>query len=402
MSLNNSFSRYGSVAKTFHWLTVLLILTTLPLGIIANGAPFTNGEEVALKAWLFSMHKTLGITTFFVALARILWAFTQPRPGLLNAENRPEAALAEAVHWLLYGSLVLVPLSGWIHHASTTGFAPIWWPFGQSLPFVPKSESLAELTSGLHIVFERVLIISIFLHVAGAVKHHVIDRDQTLRRMLPGKNTAPTPPSQHHSFLPLAIALCIWAAALGVGTYLGVFGHAKNDHATAPAAELSSVTSDWAVQDHSLSIVVRQFGAETSGSFADLTAAITFDETLTDGTYGTVETTVSIASLTLGSVTDQALGVDFFDANTFPTARFVADIIPGATDAYIASGTLTIRDTTVPVELPFTLVLDGDSAQMQGSMSLDRRTFGIGDNMADESSLGFAVTLNVTLTATRN
>ena len=53
---------------------------------------------------------------------------------------------------------MVVPLSGWIGHAATTGFAPIWWPFGQGLPFVPESETVAHLFAGIHEVFTKVLL----------------------------------------------------------------------------------------------------------------------------------------------------------------------------------------------------------------------------------------------------
>ncbi|NRB04188.1 MAG: cytochrome b/b6 domain-containing protein, partial [Rhodobacteraceae bacterium] len=129
MQAHNTAQHYGSVAKTFHWLTALLILTLIPTGIIANGLPFETSEELARKARLFSVHKTLGVVLFFVALARILWALRQRKPDGLASHNKVEGFAAETVHWLLYGSLVLVPMTGWIHHAATTGFAPIWWPF---------------------------------------------------------------------------------------------------------------------------------------------------------------------------------------------------------------------------------------------------------------------------------
>ncbi|MEM9581134.1 MAG: cytochrome b/b6 domain-containing protein, partial [Pseudomonadota bacterium] len=167
MSAQNTATSYGSVAKSFHWIVALGIVTLIPLGIIANGMAFDTSEALARKAWLFSLHKTIGVTIFFVALARIAWAISQPKPAPLNPERKLEHFMAELVHWLLYGSLVLVPLTGWIHHASTAGFAPIWWPFGQNLAFVPKNETLAATTAGLHIVFERVLAASVILHIAG-------------------------------------------------------------------------------------------------------------------------------------------------------------------------------------------------------------------------------------------
>ena len=331
MSLTNSPSRYGGVTKTFHWLTVLLILCVIPLGLIANDLAHSirapgaapSDADVARAALLFSLHKTVGVTIFFTALARILWAFTQPRPGLLNADRRLEALLAHTVHWLLYGSLLLVPLTGWIHHAATTGFAPIWWPFGQDLPFIRKDDGLALRFAALHVVFERVLVVAILLHVAGALKHHFIDRDATLRRMLPGTTDAPMPPAQSHGVAPFAVALGIWGLALGIGAGLGVFA-APERPGSAPA--LASVQSDWQVVDGTLALSITQLGNTVEGSFADWTAAIRFDPDIAEGPAGDVTVTVAIASLTLGSVSAQAMGGDYFDVQTFPTATFTAAI----------------------------------------------------------------------------
>ncbi|THH38295.1 cytochrome [Aliishimia ponticola] len=399
MATTNSHHRYGTVSKSFHWLTALLILTLIPLGIIANGLPFDTGEQLARKAFLFSLHKTLGVTVFFVALARIAWALSQPKPGPLHPDRRVEHWAAETVHWLLYGSLLLVPMSGWIHHAATTGFAPIWWPFGQSLPFVPKDDAVAGVFAGLHIVFERVLAASILLHVAGALKHHFIDRDSTLRRMWFGQTTTPEAGAHRSAAAPILSALVVWGAALGIGSAIGVFG----GHGTAApqAAALETVASDWTVTDGKIAITTQQFGSTVEGSFADWTAAITFDPDVPQGKAGEVEVTISIPSLTLGSVTDQALGPDYFAAENYPTAVFKADIVTIA-DGYAADGTLTIKDHTVPVTLPYSLVRDGETASMESTLILDRLDFGIGENMADESSLGFSVEVNVAVTATRN
>lgn len=182
----NTAQSYGSVTKTFHWLTALLILTAFPLGLIANGYPFDTADQLATKALLFSAHKTVGITAFWVAFARILWALPQKKPQPLHPERRLEHFAAETTHWMLYGAMMMVPLSGWLHHAATTGFAPIWWPFGQSLPGVPKSAALADVFAAWHWLFTKLLGLAVLLHIAGALKHHVMDRDDTLRRMLPG------------------------------------------------------------------------------------------------------------------------------------------------------------------------------------------------------------------------
>lgn len=224
MALQNTPESYGSVARVLHWLTALLIFSLIPLGLLANRAPFTNDAEIAFKFWLFSMHKTLGVTLFTVALIRILWAVTQPKPEPLHPGRKAETFLADLVHWLLYGSLVLLPVTGWIEHASMPGYAPIWWPFGQSLPFVPDSYALGKACSALHRIFGKVLIGAILLHVAGAIKHQVIDRDATLRRMWSGRGDPVPVQNSAVGHLPAALcAVAVYGLAVAVGFGIGMF-----------------------------------------------------------------------------------------------------------------------------------------------------------------------------------
>ncbi len=394
--LKNSPSTYGSVAKFFHWTMVLLILTLIPLGIYANGLPYDTSEALAQKARAFSLHKTLGVTVFFLALARVAWAISNPKPRPLHGGW--QNILAETVHWLLYASILLVPITGWIHHAATTGFAPIWWPFGQSLPFVPKDDDLAHTFASLHIIFERVLVVAFFLHLAGALKHHVIDRDDTLRRMLPGITDPGALPEHRKSPVPIIAATGAFIAALGIGAGMGLFAHEDGLPAT---PQLAAVETGWEVQDGTLGITVRQLGSDVTGQFADWTAAINFSEDAdAEGKHGDVEVTVATGSLTIGSVTAQALGADFLDATGFATATYTADIFADG-DTYIARGTLKIKDREAPVFLPFTLQIEGDTATMQGQTAVQRLDFGVGTTQPDESSLGFEVAIDVALTANR-
>ncbi len=389
---------YGTIAKTFHWLTGLLILTVIPLGAIAYRLPYETNEQLAFKAQLFSFHKTLGIVIFVVALGRILWAMGQSKPSTLHPDRKVETALAELVHWLLYISLVAVPLTGWIHHAATEGFAPHFLPISQDLPFVPNDESVAKLFGGLHWLWSKIMVGAILLHIAGALKHHFIDKDATLRRMWFGSSSAPA--VGHHKgtkAAPLA-ALAIYIAATGAGAAAGIFT-AERQVAQVAQVDLAEVSSEWTVSQGQLSITITQFGTPVTGSFGEWTSAIRFDENAS-GIMGDVETTIAIGSLSLGTVTNDALGTDFFHAEAFPTATFKADI-QRTDDAYVADGTLTIKGITVPLALPFTLALDGDTATMIGQLQLDRRDFQIGQSMSDESNLAFTVIVDITLTAAR-
>ncbi len=395
MPATNSQTTYGTVTKIFHWLTALLILTVIPLGAIANRLPYETNEQLALKAQLFSFHKTLGVIIFVVALGRILWALTQTKPGGLHPDRKGETMLAELVHWLLYLSLVAVPLTGWIHHAATSGFAPLLLPIGQDLPLVSKDESVSELFASLHWIWSKIMVAAVLLHIAGALKHQIVDKDATLRRMWFGQRETPAVQAHAGSLFAPITAIVIFGLATGAGAAAGLFTHEEGSS----RPELAEVASEWTVTDGTLAITVTQLGSAVQGSFGDWTAAISFDPDGT-GVLGDVTTTVAITSLTLGSVTNQAMGADFFNAETFPTATFQADITAAETD-YVADGTLTIKDNTVPVALPFTLDIADDTATMTGQLALDRRDFGIGQSMNDETNLGFLVMVDINLTATR-
>lgn len=398
MPRSNTADSYGSVTRTFHWLTAFLVISMIPLGIVAHDLAQQieagTSNDLDRARFLFSLHKTIGVFIFFAALARILWALINPKPKPLHPERRAETFLASLVHWLLYASLVLVPLTGWVHHAATSGFAPIWWPFGDDLPFVPDSPRLAETFASLHIIFERVLALSILLHVAGALKHHIIDKDATLKRMWNGTHATGAPASGNRMLAPAA-ATGVYAAALAIGAGLGLFSHAN-----AQGAALEAVASDWAVTDGTLGITVVQFGSPVTGAFADWTSAISFDPDATDAEAGRVSTTIAIGSLSLGSVTSQAMGAAYFNEPDFPTASYDGTLLHDAT-GYRSEGTLTIKGVALPVNFPFELVLNEDTATVTATAQVSRTDYNIGGADVTEQNLQSLVVITIELTATR-
>jgi cytochrome b561/polyisoprenoid-binding protein YceI len=396
MTTRNTATSYGTVARSLHWLTALLILVNFPMGVIADNLPFDTSESAAWKAQLFSVHKTLGVAIFLVALFRIGWALTGDKPVALHPARRLETLVAEVVHWSLYLSLVVVPLSGWVHHAAVEGFAPILWPFGQGLPFIPTSETVASVAGTAHWLFTKFLLASIVLHVLGALKHAIVDADLTMARMTSGM-IAGTPMGQPQPILPAVVALALFTAG-GAAAWIMASQPPEPALPAAVAPQTTETAGNWQVAEGTLKLGVQQMGASVAGSLPVWTAAITFDETT--GT-GSVQVDIDTTQVTLGSVSDQAKGPEFFDVATHPTARFTATIAP-AGEGYEAKGTLTLRGTDVPVSLPFTLQITGDTATMAGNLALDRRDFGMGPSYADEKTVGFAVTVDVALTATRN
>ncbi|WP_410216640.1 cytochrome b/b6 domain-containing protein [Paracoccus sp. (in: a-proteobacteria)] len=381
----NTPRSYGRVARTFHWLTVPIILGNIGLGLWAVRVPM---ENVALKVQLFSLHKTMGVAALLVGTLRILWALTQPRPVPLHPQRRLETLLAESVHWLIYASLVLVPLTGWIEHAATEGYAPILWPLGQGLPLVPKSPVLAMTMAAVHHVFAWLLIAAVLLHVAGALKHALVDRDSVLARMLAGRVAGGGHGGRH--VMPALVAV----AMLTAGTAYALTTRPQDAPAPSP---LEQAASDWEVIEGDLAFSVRQMGTEVQGGFRDWTASITFDPATGQGQ---VRVVIDMESVTIGTVTEQAKGADFFDVANNPLAIFEGTIRPEG-EGYVAQGPLSLKGQDMPVLLPFTLQIRDGVATMEGQAMLDRRDWRIGAGYQDEVTVAFPVNLSISLSARR-
>ncbi|MFN3273268.1 MAG: cytochrome b/b6 domain-containing protein [Paracoccus sp. (in: a-proteobacteria)] len=381
----NTLRSYGSVARSLHWLTAFVILTNIALGLWAVRIPL---DQMALKVQVFSFHKSLGIAALAVALARIGWALTQTRPAPVHPRRRAETLMAEAVHWTLYASMVLVPVTGWIEHAATDGYAPILWPLGQGLPLVPKSPALAMTMASVHHIFAWLLIGSVALHVAGALKHALIDGDGVLARMTRGRPAGDGIAARH--LMPALIAFAVFGAG-------AAWAVATRPVDPAPSGQLQQAASDWQVLDGELGFTVRQMGSAVQGGFSDWTAAITFDP---DTGTGDVRVTINMDSVTVGTVTDQAKGAEFFDVPAHPTAVFDGTIRPDGA-GFVAEGPLTLRGQTMPVILPFTLEFTDGVASMQGQAVMDRRDWQVGAGYGDETTVGYQVDLAISLRAQR-
>lgn len=207
-ALTNTQTSYGLVAQILHWITAVLILTLGGIGLIMTELPDGTQQDVDDKFLVYSLHKTLGVTLLAIALLRVAWALFQPHPRPLHPERTLDTLAAQTVHWALYGAILAMPITGWLQHAATEGLAPIWWPFSQNLPFVPDDPKLAEFFGLAHTSTAYLLGGALVLHIAGALKHAVIDKDGTLRRMIPGRGSAGPDnlPETKHRVLPAALA----------------------------------------------------------------------------------------------------------------------------------------------------------------------------------------------------
>lgn len=413
--LFNTKARYGTVAQILHWATAILILILLPMGNFMHDLPISTSEEIADKVWLYSLHKTLGMTVLIIAVLRVMWAFFSTHPVPLHPERKVESFAAATVHWMLYISIILVPIVGYVHHAATTGFAPIWGPFPDSLPFIPKSIELSKFTGFLHFVLSSVMALAILAHVAGALKHALLESDGTLTRMIPFKagsfselldRDAGKTISER---LPLPAAVLVLMIATGGAVVQHRISSTVVDVTQVETNSESSETSPsddsgmpWLVDYPSseLGITILQLNSPVDGTFEKWDAQIDFDPDKLE--ESSVRVVVDVRSLKLGSVTDQAISADFLNTETFPEAVFEASDFTRTQTGYLAKGNLKLLEVTAPVELPFTLSISEDGADMSGTVVLNRLDFGVGaKGFKDESSVAFAVTVNVAVKATR-
>ena len=170
-------TRYTLTAQALHWLTVLLVLAVLPVAWVVVSLP-----QSAERSWLFVVHRSLGITILAVVTVRLAWrAMTPPPPSPGGSVPVLEFA-GRLTHWLLYGLLVLMPVTGYLQSAS--GRAVSY--FGLlDLPALPQNKALDEVCKTLHLASQWGLYALVALHVLATAWHVAIRRDGLLSRMIP-------------------------------------------------------------------------------------------------------------------------------------------------------------------------------------------------------------------------
>lgn len=171
--------RYGGMAQSAHWLTVLLLIGSFTLGYV-----MTDMAMSPTRLKLFAYHKWIGVTIFALVALRLGWRLFVPPPPLPASMAVWERRLAAVTHALLYGLLFMVPLSGWLM-SSAKGFQTVYFGVLPIPDLLGKNKELASLLEDAHEVLTCTLLGLVAMHVAAALKHHFINRDGVLQRMLP-------------------------------------------------------------------------------------------------------------------------------------------------------------------------------------------------------------------------
>jgi len=179
MTFRNTTGSWGTLTKALHWIIVILIIVQFSIAARAHSLP--RGPAL-IEAWAW--HKSVGMTIFMLAVIRLLWRWMNPVPDL-TAETQPwERVLAKISHVLLYALIFAVPLTGWMM-SSAKNFPVSWFSLFQWPDLVAPDRALSESLESTHKLLVKVLAGVALLHIAGALKHHFIDKNNVLKRMLP-------------------------------------------------------------------------------------------------------------------------------------------------------------------------------------------------------------------------
>ena len=186
MALHNTEQEWGSLAKGLHWIVAILLIGLVPSGIYMDRLDISIPAEREIFLQLVFWHKSCGMLVLLLMLVRLCWRWMSSTVPALPEESKTwERHMAHSIHGLLYIIVIAQVLSGWL--MSSAGGHPVtlfgWFEFP---PLVDKNKEIGEAGRAAHAIMGKPLLILIFvLHVVGALKHHYVNKNNVLKRMMP-------------------------------------------------------------------------------------------------------------------------------------------------------------------------------------------------------------------------
>jgi len=181
--ISDSKEKLSPITIGLHWLVALTII-----GLLTIGFYMTNTSSYGL----YPIHKSIGVIIFSAVLLRVVWRLKNGWPEPVREYPSWEHRLAVATHWILIISTVVMPISGMLYAgASGHGFGIFGLEIVASnhdpanpAQVIPYNHALEEIAEEVHKIVAIILASAVLLHLVGALKHHVLDKDATLLRML--------------------------------------------------------------------------------------------------------------------------------------------------------------------------------------------------------------------------
>lgn len=394
---------YDRVAIFLHWLIAVLIIVQLVMGFAMVRVPEISD---AIRFSFFQWHKTFGLLVLLLTIIRIVWRLMH-RPPAHAPMSKIELITANAVTFLFYFLMLAVPLTGWVMvSVSPTAIPTLFfrihnlvWP---NLP-LGKSAGVEALAAKSHTVLAYSFVLLLFLHIGGALKHVVIDHVPELSRMLPNKKLSRNVSSFNSRLIALGLFFVLLIGGLAIGYWQGRPAHVAT---TAPALlATSNVPANWQVnyEKSSLQYQVDFSKIPQNGKVGHWNASIRFSPD--DLTTAKAEINLDSASVTYDDsyVSGSIQEADGLDTANYPQMKAVFDQFSKTDNGFLAKGTMTIRNVSLPIELPFQFTETNGIAHVTGTTQIARLDFGLGkENDAEGQWLGKIISIHIDVTASKN
>jgi cytochrome b561 len=171
---------YTLVARVLHWVTAVLVLLQLPLGIV-----IANQWGGPLQDPLYSAHKSIGALIIPLIVARLTYRLTHRPPPLPGDIPLVQRLAAQVTHWTLYALLIVQPLLGWMGTSAYPAPVPVFGLFDLP-PLLAPNRALSERLLSVHRLVGFTIAALATLHIGAALFHHFVRRDRVLQRMISG------------------------------------------------------------------------------------------------------------------------------------------------------------------------------------------------------------------------
>ncbi|MBC3808226.1 cytochrome b [Undibacterium seohonense] len=173
--------RYSGKSMALHWLVAIMIIAAFIMG-----SYMTDLRISPTKLKLYSWHKWIGITVLALVAIRLLVRLTNPAPAYPEHMKSWEKQIAQVTHIALYFLMFAVPISGYLY-TYAAGFPVVYLGLFELPALIAPNPELKDSFKELHEYLTKGMLILVLLHVAAALKHHFIDKDDVLKRMLPAR-----------------------------------------------------------------------------------------------------------------------------------------------------------------------------------------------------------------------
>jgi cytochrome b561 len=390
--------QYSMISKFLHWSVAGLIVAQYVLAELAESAK--HNDKILDQLALLANHKSIGITILVLAVIRLVYRLLSPAASLPSTMVKWQVNASTASHFLLYGLLFALPISGWLM-SSAKAYTVSWFNLVSLPDLVAPSESLADLLHTSHHYLGEALFVIALIHILAALKHHFIDKDDVLNRM-----------SSKFGWLLFVIVI-----VLVVGLF-GRFFKTAPVNATRPQTEqaqglessdepavLQSGLPVWQIdyQQSSIKFIGDQAGASFTGEWQRWSAEIQFDTKRLDEARFNVLIDTGSGFSNDQERDDTIRSEDFFDVASFPQASYRADKFSTTEDGYQSIGKLSMKAISADVVLRFNVVDEGKFRVLIGSAVIDRLLWNVGTgDWGDTTWVGQSVKVEVRVVAKAN